>query len=261
MIQILRDMLARKHRSFRADSIRFLRSLPIRYAGPEPDASGQTLFLVNHYSRPGIPAWVGPMAVAARLSAEMHWAMTSAWTYPDPARSRLVTPFTEWALARLATVYGFTTMPPMPPHPEDMLRRVTAVRRILKIARASHPAIGLVPEGMDSPDGRLMDPPPGVGRFIGHIAQEGYVWIPVGVWRDDSKIHVRFGASFVMDPIMGESPQPDRFIAHQVMAQIATLLPSEMRGSFGEEIAHTESADYSDSKQQKIISVKSGLSV
>jgi hypothetical protein len=233
MIQILRDMLARKRRSFRADSIRFLNSFSIHYAGPEPVSCGQTLFLVNHYSRPGIPAWVGPMAVAVRLSTEMHWAMTSAWTYPDPLRSRLVTPFTEWAMARLATVYGFTTMPPMPPHPKDIPRRVAAVRRILKIARASHPAIGLAPEGMDSPDGRLMDPPPGVGRFIDHIAQEGYALIPVGVWHDDSNIHVRFGAPFVMDPIVGESLEPDRFIAHQVMAQIATLLPSEMRGSFG----------------------------
>jgi hypothetical protein len=229
MLQILCAMLAGKRRSFRADSICFLKQFPCRYDGIEPSSGEPMLFLMNHYSRPGIPAWAGPMAVASRLSMEMHWAMTSAWTYPDPLRSRLATPLTAWAMAQLARVYGFTPMPPMPPHPQDSARRADAVRRIMRLARIDHPAMGLAPEGMDSTDGRLMTPPPGVGRLIGHLARAGYALVSVGVYHDADYFHVTFGAAFSAGAPAADPHAADQTVARLVMEKIAAVLPEPFR--------------------------------
>jgi hypothetical protein len=229
MVQILYAMLAEKRRSFRADSIGFLKQFPCRYEGIAPSSGAPKLFLMNHYSRPGIPAWAGPMAVASRLSMEMHWTMTAAWTYPDPLRSRLATPFTAWVMARLAGVYGFTLMPPMPPRPQDSAQRANAVRRLLRLARAEHPVMGLAPEGMDSTDGRLIPPPPGVGRFIGHLANAGYALVPVGVYHDADSFHVIFGAAFSAGAPATDPHSADQTIARLVMEKIAAVLPEPFR--------------------------------
>jgi hypothetical protein len=233
-LAILRDLVLEKRRSFAQDSIelsRGIRALQV-IGSPPADRSG-CLFLVNHYSRPGFRAWWIVIAIVAIIKTEMHWTMTSAWTYPDFLRAHLVTPLTQWVLARIAHIYGFTSMPPMPPRAADAPRRAEAVRRVLRLARAGRPAIGLAPEGMDSPDGALIQPPPGAGRFIAHLAEAEYTLIPVGVYEESGALCVRFGGSFMIPA--GRSitaMDKDRECSTFVMRRIGELLPKRLRGIY-----------------------------
>jgi hypothetical protein len=231
---VLRDFLLGRTRSFSRDAALFRKGISrLEISGDIPRGAGPYLFLVNPYSRPGFRAWWTAIALTAVAGSplrgdgrEMHWPMTAAWTYPDPLRSRLITPLTERALARIARMYSFTLMPPMPPRECDTAARAAAVRRMLHRARADKPSIGLAPEGMDSPDGRLMQPPSGAGRFIAYLAGAGYTPIPVGAHEQDDAFRLRFGEPFAIPPAAGIGADAyDRNIGSLVMRKIGKLLP------------------------------------
>jgi 1-acyl-sn-glycerol-3-phosphate acyltransferase len=247
-VSILGSFLLGRRRSLAADAPLLMRGVDrFSVRGSVPAGGGPYLFLINHYSAPGFKAWWLAIALTAAAEREpapvvrpgLHWSMTSAWIYPDPLRARLLTPVTEWVLARLARLYGFTLMPPMPPRPQDALARAAAVRRILRLARASRPDIALAPEGMDSPDGRLMQPPPGAGRFMAHISSSGYTLVPVGAFEEGDTFVIRFGEPFTLDqaeavrhPTMHlagtASAFRDRETGKIVMEKIAELLPPNL---------------------------------
>ena len=105
---------------------------------------GPCLVTCNHYSRPGFAAWWLTLAITAAVAGcrapsadrEIHWVMTAAWRFEGSRwKPQILTPATRWAFARVARVYGFVTMPPMPPAPEEMEGRATAVLRTLRLAR------------------------------------------------------------------------------------------------------------------------------
>src|SRR5512139_2461032 len=114
------DLLLGRRRSLRRDAMACVARLKpeLLVLGEEfiPKV-GPCLVTVNHYTRPGLPAWWLVLATGACVPAEIHWIMTSAWTYPDALRARSITPLTRIFFKRLAEVYGFTSMPPMPPDP------------------------------------------------------------------------------------------------------------------------------------------------
>jgi hypothetical protein len=227
---ILRDFLLSRERSFSRDAalLREGISRP-EISGDIPRGEGPYLFLANHYSRPGFRAWWIAIALTAAAARDLHWPMTSAWTYPDPLRSRLITPLTRRVLARVARMYSFTLMPPMPPRESDTAARAAAVRRLLRRARAGKPSIGMAPEGMDSPGGRLMRPPSGAGRLIAHLAEAGYTPLPVGVYEEGDAFHVRFGTEFTIPPAAARSADTrDREIGALVMEKIGELLPERL---------------------------------
>ncbi len=227
---ILLDFLFGRKRSFAADALRLSKGIRrLDVSGPIPDGPGPYLFLVNHYSSARFRAWWIAIALAAACRRELHWAMTSAWTYPDALRARLITPLTEWALSRAARMYSFTLMPPMPPREGDVEARAASVRRILRLARRERPSIGMAPEGMDSPGGKLMQPPSGVGRFIGHLAGAGYTLIPAGMHETEDACRLRFGAAFTLPPNMPADPEArDRETGKIVIEKIAELLPKDL---------------------------------
>ena len=227
---ILRDFLLGKKRFFTEDSARLKEGISrLEVSGDPPSGEGAYLFLVNHYSRPGFQAWWIAITLTAASGRALHWPMTSAWTFPDPFRASLITPVTEWALTRVARMYSFTLMPPMPPRVKDVEARADSVRRILRITRSEKPSIGMAPEGMDSPDGRLMQPPPGAGRFIGHLAGAGYTLIPVGFFESGEACRLRFGAPFELPRNLPADPDiRDREAGKIVMEKIAELLPKDL---------------------------------
>jgi 1-acyl-sn-glycerol-3-phosphate acyltransferase len=231
---IVRDLLLGRRRSFVRDAADLSRGIEgFRIVGPPPAAPDPLLFLVNHYSRPGFRAWWISIGLGSTVGREMHWPMTSAWTFPDPVGSHLITPLTEWVLGRLARMYGFTLMPPMPPRPQDLAARADSVRRILRVARAGRPPMAMAPEGMDSPDGRLMQPPAGAGRFIAHLAQAGYTLVPVGAFEEGDSFCLNFGRAFGLpDPASPNSGARDRETIKIVMRAIAALLPERLRGIY-----------------------------
>jgi hypothetical protein len=227
-------LLTGERRSFRADALFCASRIqpPLKIYGVENiPASGPCLVTTNHYARPGLRAWWLALAVSAAVPAEIHWLITSAWTYPDHLRSATITPVTRWVLKRLAQVYGFTNMPPMPPDPKDVLRRADAVRKILKVARQSErPLIGLAPEGGDfaAPD-QLAEPPPGAGRFISHLCTLGLAISPVGLFEEAECLCLRFGPRYHLESLPGlPASARDRYASQQVMQRIADLIPAPL---------------------------------
>ena len=179
------------------------------------------------------------MAISAVIPQEVHWIVTAAWTYPDWLRSHFLTPASHWSFQRVANVYGFTTMPPMPPRPEDTQRRARSVRKVLSYARKVEQAIiGLAPEGRDSPEGGLCTPPPGTGRFMLHLADMKFDILPVGVFEHKDELYVRFGPGYRLptsqDPGLADLPVDgrDRYISRTVMERIARMVPERLRGEF-----------------------------
>jgi hypothetical protein len=191
----------------------------------------------NHYTRPGFGAWWIALAVSAAVAShrapdadpDVHWVMTAAWTFPKSRwRRRVLTPITRWAFARAARVYGFVTMPPMPPDPGEVEARAMAVLRTVRLARQAAEQggmVGLAPEGMDTPGEGVGQPPQGVGSFITLLVGAGLPVLPVGVTEDDGRLRVSFGPAFCPE-IPARGRERDSTVAQQVMAAIARQLPS-----------------------------------
>ncbi len=189
-----------------------------------------TLITVNHYSAPDFQAWWFVIVISAVIPANIHWVVTSGWT-----DSGWLTGFTHWLFPRGAYALGFTPMPAMPPNPEEAMQRALAMRAVLKYAsRTPGGVIGMAPEGGDRPGGVLGKLYPGVGRFLHSISRTCPNIIPVGVWKEQGRIHVNFGRPYQLDIDPGLSTQElDQQVESQVMQRIAQLLPERLRGEFG----------------------------
>jgi hypothetical protein len=112
------DVLFGGHRSFRSDAMACIERLvpPLQVFGKENiPPCGPCLLTFNHYSRPDFNAWWIALAVASQLPMDAHFVMTDELTSPDIRFSPGGMPFSRWLLRRVAKVYGFTSMPPMPP--------------------------------------------------------------------------------------------------------------------------------------------------
>ncbi len=233
----LPGILFGRRRSFRADALACLGGLkpPLQVFGEENiPRSGPCLFTPNHYHRPGFGAWWITLAIAARVPQEIHWTMTSELTSPGRWYGFLGRPASRWLLARLAGMYGFTSMPPMPPREEDVARRAAAVREVLAFTRRHSSAmLGLAPEGGDAPGGLLAWPPPGAGRFLLLLAGQGFPFVPVGCWEQEGRLCLRFGPAYPLQLPRGLAPgRRDRQAGEIVMRAIARQLPESLRGEF-----------------------------
>jgi 1-acyl-sn-glycerol-3-phosphate acyltransferase len=223
--------LSKRRRSFQHDARLWAKDLQVEVRSAEhlPNR-GPAVVVMNHFHRPGFQAWWFALAIAAYAPLEMHWVMTAAWTddgTPGAAwRARVSTVL----LPRLAKVYGFTSMPPMPPRPHEIRARAWAVRDLLRIARTqSPPVIAIAPEGQDTPTGALMQPHPGVGRLLALLGETGATFHPVGVYETE-RLVLSCGRPFALEnfPRTGR----DQAAAALVMRHIAELLPPFLQGDF-----------------------------
>jgi hypothetical protein len=164
----------------------------------------------------------------------MHWVMTGEWTYPGKWYAALRGIYSRFILQRLAHIYGFTTMPPMPPRPTDVAARAASVRKVLDfVRRANDPILGLAPEGHDPPARVLTRPAPGVGRFGLLLSQAGLKFLPVGVYEEQGVFILCFGEAYELY-VRRELPanEKDSLAAGIIMKNIAGLLPFHLRGEF-----------------------------
>ena len=177
-----------------------------------------------------------PIALAALIPQEIHFVMTGELTYPGKWYAPQGRFFSKIVLARIARVYGFTTMPPMPPRPNDVESRARSVRRVLDAARREkNIIIGLAPEGGDDPTGQLARPASGAGRFALLLAAAGLQFVPVGIYESHGALCVHFGAAYELTVPRGLSAdEKDKAAATIVMRRIAALLPESLRGEFQE---------------------------
>lgn len=208
---------------------------------------GPFLAVTNHYYAPGYRVWWGIALISATLAErrpearETVWMLANRWTYPDALRSHLVTPLTYVVFTRLARVYGFISTPPMPRQERYTEEGAQSVRRLLArldpAVVAERPAIGIAPEGRDSPDGSLVEPQEGTGRLLLHIAKRGLPLLPIGVCEVDGVLTARCGPSFSLEnhPGLGKNEQ-DRAASAQAMVEIGKLLPHELWGAYRAQI-------------------------
>jgi len=233
---LVRDALLGRRRSFADDAraciARLVPPLCVLGAQNVPPGGGCVITL-NHYYRPGFASQWSAFAVSASIPGEPHWIMTGELTFPrHPWIALIGMPLSRWALGRVARVYGFTAMPPMPPRPRDVAARAAAVRRVLRYAAAHRAAfIALSPEGGDQPAGRLTMPPSGAGRFCLLLASAGFNFLPAGLYEEHGQLTLHFGEPYVLHVEKECAPhEKDRLAALAVMSRIARLLPPELRG-------------------------------
>jgi 1-acyl-sn-glycerol-3-phosphate acyltransferase len=234
--------LSLRPRSFAGDARRAVAELrpPLQVLGKENiPARGPCLVTCNHYSRPGFAAWWVALAITAAVAdrrahdadGEIHWVMTAAWTFREsPWRHRLLTPLSRWAFQRVAKVYGFVPMPPMPPDPREIEARALAVRRTIRLARRlarQGGILALAPEGMDTAGG-LGHPPEGAGRFVALLVETGMAVLPVGVAESAGRLCASFGPLFV-PRIPSLRAGRDRAVTQQVMGAIDCQLSALAR--------------------------------
>jgi hypothetical protein len=231
------DFLFTRRRSFRRDGQACVQRMnpPLRVLGTENiPQGGPCLLTFNHYYRPGFNAWWMALAIAATVTEDIHFAMTGELTFPGKWYAPLGMAGSRWLLRRLSKIYAFTSMPPMPPRPQDVEARSRSVRAVLAHARAHPQAIlGLAPEGGDQPGGLVTMPPAGAGRFVLLLADQGFPILPVGCFEEAGEFCLRFGAAYRLQVARGLNPDAkDRHAAHAVMSAIAAQLPARLHGKF-----------------------------
>jgi hypothetical protein len=231
------DVILLHRRDFHKDANTCIEHLdpPLRVLGEKNIPRQEPCVLtVNHYHRPGFGAEWLALATTAVVPAQVHWVMTGEWTYPGKWYGLFGAIASGILLKRIAYIYGFTNMPPMPPRPKDVEARARSVRAVLEYVRqAKDPVIGLAPEGYDPPEGVLTRPAAGVGRFGLLLSRAGLSFIPVGAYEAEGRLHLHFGERY---ELRAQSDLPaeerDERVVQIIMKRIACLLPVHLRGEF-----------------------------
>jgi len=231
------SVLTLRRRSFARDSqmaIERLRPQPEILGAEHIPSRGPCLVTCNHYHRGNRGGWWTGLLVSAALAAhrapeadrELRWVMTDAWTYPEGTwKSRVLTPLSRWVFRRVARVYGFVSMPPMPPRPWELEARALAVLRAVREARRAAQnggMIGLAPEGRDVEEG-LGEPPENAGRFIALLVEAGLPILPVGVTEVEGRMRIAFGELFRPEIPTGKEAR-DRLVTRKVMEAIGKAM-------------------------------------
>jgi hypothetical protein len=224
-------------RSFRGDALIWLRELkpaPVVTGKSNIPQKGPFLLVINHYWRVKYRIWWSVLAASAIIPAEIRWVMTEAWTFPNRPLGRYLEGISRLIFRRIARMYDFFLMPPMPPRPWEIEARARAVLCLLDFVKKNpNAAIGLAPEGGDSQSGALEMPAPGVGRFLLHLAHLGLPICPLGVFEAEGALHLNFGKPINLNYSSKTKPESrDQLGSQIVMRAIAELLPTHLRGVF-----------------------------
>ena len=234
---LIRDSFFSRSRIFREDAKACISPLvpSLHITGRENiPVNGGYAITINHYHRAGFAAQWMAMAISALITSDVHWIITGELTYPGKWYALFGRAASRWILKRGALVYGFTTMPSMPPSPHEVEARAASVRSVLKfVKQTKNPIIGFAPEGGDQIGGRLAMPASGAGRFALLLAAQGLRFEPVGIYESGGKFCLNFGEAYELCVERNLSPdEKDRQAAHILMEHIAILLPLHLRGEF-----------------------------
>ena len=233
-----RDILLLRRRDFHQDAQACTAGLhpSLQVSNPENiPQQGPCVITVNHYHRPGFGAEWLALSISALVSVHVHWIMTAEFMYEGKWFQPLGSSVSRILLKRIARVYSFTCMPPMPPRPQDVQARAASVRAVLEVVKNTRETVlGFAPEGHDASDkGVLTHPPAGVGRFGLLLAKAGLTFVPVGAYEADGVFHLRFGEGYVLSVPPGlHAEEKDRQASQCIMEHIASLLPPPLRGVF-----------------------------
>ena len=226
-----------QHRSFTNHALRLLPGIhpPLRVWGKDNiPCAGPGVITVNHYWSPTFWApWIA-IALSAIVPVDIYWTMTDAFTYPSRRFARYRRAVSHILLTRIARVYAFNTMPPMPPAPGEAPERAASVKRLLEYVRQNPSAlVGLAPEGYDRPGGVLDLPPQGAGRLALALSRLGLYFIPVGAFEESGEFCLCFGKPYRLEvPRSDDRMQVDLFVREMLTREVARCLPQRLRGGF-----------------------------
>lgn len=230
LFRIIPALIFQLKRNFREDSIRVLKASQINIESSGVNrlpTKGPVLYLVNHFSAPGFSALWLAMSMAATVPADITWTMTDAWTFPKRRFRKLARNISRIILTRIAKTYGFITFQPISEDPTVVIEQALAIRRIIHFAK-DHPqsVLSIAPEGRDTNDGTLGNPPPNAGLLINAIAKLNYKLIPVGFYASEDTCHLNFGKPISLKSYNGRNKDEiDRKVSQKVMQSIRDLLP------------------------------------
>ena len=236
-VRVARDVILLRHRDFHQDA-----KACIEYLNPSLQISGKEnipqqgfcVLTVNHYHRLGFGAqWIA-LAIAGVVPLNIHWVMTGEFTHPGKWYEFMGSLGSRILLKRIAAMYRFTTMPPMPPRQKDVSARAASVRAVLEYVRhTKNPILGLAPEGYDPPGDVLTRPATGVGRFGLLLAKAGLMFSPVAAYEADGAFQLHFGEQYELR-VRGKlaAEEKDDQATRTIMEHIACLLPLHLRGEF-----------------------------
>jgi hypothetical protein len=236
-LELLNSFLFNHPRSFHEDGLRIVNINNIKVLHPENIPGGENSFLltINHYSHPGMGVWNGIFALSSLITFNINWIITSTLTFPNQNKGILLRPLSQVFLRKVAKVYGFIPMPPMPPDPSQVVERALAIRTVMSLVNKPNKPIiiGLSPEGQDFPGSCLGWPPSGSGRFILQLARKGLMIVPIGIYEEGNNLYLNFGEEYHLDKFSAiSSRDTDREVSSLVMSHIAALLPQKMWGDF-----------------------------
>lgn len=236
--KILLHVLQGRRRSFHRDAEAMAAKVqpPIRYIDAPPAGDLQPCIVtINHYHRPGFSAWWLVIAISKIIQPEIHWVVTAAWRFENHPGAAMVESASRWLLRRIARVYGFTTLPPAPPHPADIPEQARAIRWLMHyVETAPFPLVGFAPEGGDfAGEGELALPPPGAGRLVKRLADFGLPILPAGIYEHEGALWARFGTPYRLAPPPGlEREALDDWVRGRVMEPIAELTAFKIKGVY-----------------------------
>lgn len=229
-VAVGRSLLGGRRRSLAADCAALVGGLAARPAvdGLEHiPATGPVALALNHWQRPGLwIGWLGAVVTDAvarvrRADPPVAWLVVDAWRIRRFGGRPRELPATRWAFARVASMWGMTTIPG-PDAPVGA--RARAVRSWLEGTETGDgPALGFFPEGETGTSGPPGEPVRGTDHLLGVLRRRDTALVPVAVWEDGGRLFARFGAPVARD---GQGPGTR---ASELMARIDGLLPSAAR--------------------------------
>jgi hypothetical protein len=236
----VRDLFLLRKRDFHHDAQACTANIdpPLKVFGQENiPPRGPCVITVNHYHRPGFGMQWIPLAVSSLIPTSTHWIMSGEFTYPGKWYEPLGTFGSQFLLKRIAHVYDFFTMPPMPPREKDVEARAASVRAVLEYVMCAEepaPILGLAPEGYNASDiGVLRRPFNGVGRFGLLLSKIGLKFVPVGAYEVEGTFQLHFGEAYELRVARGLSTdEKDWHASERMIDNIARLLPVHLRGEF-----------------------------
>jgi hypothetical protein len=237
LARLARDLVFPRPRDFREDAkacVANLHSALHVLGQANIPQRGSCVLTINHYHRRGFGAQWLALAVSALVPVPVHWVISSEFMYQGRWYATIGSIGSHILLNRIAQIYGFTTMPPMPPRPKDVAARAASVRAVLHyVMQTKNAVLGLAPEGFDPPGGILTRPARGLGRFGLLLSRAGMIFIPVGLYEADGRLHLHFGERYELSVRSDlSSHEKDERAIQIIMKNIACLLPLHLRGEF-----------------------------
>jgi hypothetical protein len=223
---VLARDLPRGSRSLTDDSRTMIDALsppPLVYEVEHMPTNGPCLIVANHYERRGLwIAWPGAvisLEVGRRRLADpgVHWLVTGGIRLMQPWNRGPEIPGSRALFRAVARIYGMTALPL-----DGAGERAAALRSWLACIR-SDSVVGLFPEGLRGSSAGLVAPDPEFGRLCAVVRALHCPVLPVGIYENQDRLHIRFGEPFNLP-----CKSPEQY----VMASIAQLLPLHLRGPY-----------------------------